>query len=177
MIAKVVVISCIDNLVHSWDEAAILQFGSLEGLGGSDEGNHGDCFKKKHCQNIKTCGQSGDFDYSQFHIIPKLAMIYCPKNLSESFAERIFSAGKLLLNNKSNRMKNETFNMRVCMRMNKIFFHMARKDPLIVQMAKECFDKIDMNSAANEQEVRMEEVEMESAANVEELDENEQKTE
>ena len=61
-------------------------------------------------------------DYSQFHIIPKLAMIYCPKNLSESFAERIFSAGKLLLNNKSNRMKNETFNMRICMRMNKIFF-------------------------------------------------------
>ena len=51
-------ISCIDNLVH---EAAILQFGSLEELGGSDEGNHGDCFTKKHCQNIKTCGQSGDF--------------------------------------------------------------------------------------------------------------------
>ena len=74
-------------------------------------------------------------------------------------------------------MKNETFNMRVCMRMNKNFFHMARKDPLIVQMAKECFDKIDMNSAANEQEVRMEEVEMESVTNVEELDENEQKTE
>ena len=54
---------------------------------------------------------------------------------------------------------------------------MARKDPLIVQMAKNGFDKIDMNSAANEQEVRMEEVEMESAANVEELNENEQKTE
>ena len=44
-------------------------------------------------------------------------------------------------------------------------------------MAKECFDKIDMNSAANEQEVREEEVEMESVTNVEELDENEQKTE
>ena len=54
---------------------------------------------------------------------------------------------------------------------------MARKDPLIAQMAKECFDKIDMNSAANEQEVREEEVEMESVTNVEELDENEQKTE
>ena len=66
-------------------------------------------------------------EHAIYGVVARCAMSILGRNLSESFVERLFSAGKFVLNERSSNMDRELMEMRTLLRMNKNFIESAKE--------------------------------------------------
>lgn len=66
-------------------------------------------------------------EHTIYGVVARCAMSILGRNLSESFVERLFSAGKFVLNERSSNMDRELMEMRTLLRMNKSFIESAKE--------------------------------------------------